>query len=163
MEKPSAATEQLVKLDSILDEYESSIGLPLYSADFHDPSVHKYMQMDRTSIEKLTLEECAEASLLLGSLSFHIQRSHNRELARVRWAETSIKSTTSGRENQYSGSWDSQYYQAIKDNDYTRKLLSIKKYAQQRADRLTYIASSIKNLADLFINLQKAKAGRRHE
>ena len=126
MEKPSVATEQLVKLDSILDEYESSIGLPLYSADFHDPSVHKYMQMDRTSVEKLTLEECAEASLLLGGLSFHIQRSHNREIARVQWAETSIKSTTSGRENQYSGSWDSQYHQAIKDNDYTRKLLSIK-------------------------------------
>lgn len=163
MEKPSVAKEQLGKLDSILDEYEATIGLPPYSGDFHDPSVHKYMQMDRTSIEKLTLEECAEASLLLGSLSFHVQRSHNREVARMKWAETSIKSSISGRENQYSGSWDSQYHQAINDNDYTRKLLAINKYAQQRSDRLTYVASSIKNLADLFMNLQKAKAGRRYE
>ena len=163
MEKPNTATEQLVKLDSILDEYESSIGLPSYAADFHEPSVHKYMQMDRTSMEKLTLEECAEASLLLGSLSFHVLRSQNREVARVQCAQTSLKSVISGKENQYSGSWDSQYHQAIKDNDYARKLLAIKKYAQQRADRRIHIASSIKNLADLFLNLQKAKAGRRYE
>ena len=163
MEKPNTATEQLVRLDSILDEYESSIGLPSYAADFHEPAVHEYMQMDRTSIEKLTLEECAEASLLLGSLSFHVLRSQNREVARVQWAQTSLKSVISGKENQYSGSWDSQYHQAIKDDDYTMKLLSIKKYAQQRADRLIHIASSIKNLADLFLNLQKAKAGRRYE
>jgi len=163
VEKPNTATEQLARLDSILDEYESSIGLPTYANDFHDPSVHKYMQMDRSLIEKLTLEECAEASLLLGSLSFHVLRSQNREVARVQWAQTSLKSVISGRENQYSGSWDSQYHQAIRDNDYARKLLSIKKYAQQRSDRLIHIASSIKNLADLFQNLQKARAGRRYE
>jgi len=163
VEKPNTATEQLVRLDSILDEYESSIGLPSYAADFHEPAVHGYMQMDRTSIEKLTLEECAEASLLLGSLSFHVLRSQNREVARVQWAQTSLKSVISGKESQYSGSWDSQYHQAIKDNDYARKLLAIKKYAQQRADRLIHIASSIKNMADLFLNLQKAKAGRRYE
>ena len=63
----------------------------------------------------------------------------------------------SGRELQYKGSWDSQYYQAVKEDGYASKLESIRVYAQQRADRLTYLASSVKNLSDLYINLQRAK------
>jgi hypothetical protein len=66
----------------------------------------------------------------------------------------------SGRELQYKGSWDSQYYQAIREDGYALKLESIKTYAQQRADRLTYLASSVKNLSDLFVNLQRAKISR---
>ena len=64
------------------------------------------------------------------------------------------------REAQYKGSWDSQYYQAVREDGYACKLESIKTYAQQRADRLTYLASSVKNLSDLFVNLQRAKINR---
>lgn len=157
------AKEQLDKLDSALDAYEKGMGLPLYSAESQDESVKKYMALSRTEIEKLTLEECAEAALLLGGFSFYLQRSYNREIARVNWAESSLKSMISGRESQYSGSWDSQYHQAVKNDGHSSKLLRIKRYAQQRADRLTYLSTSVKNLSDLFTNLQRAKAGRRHE
>ena len=99
----------------------------------------------------------AEAALLLGGFSFYLQRSYNREIARVNWASSNLKKMIAGKERQYSGSWDSQYYQAVKEDSYAIKLESIKTYAQQRADRLTYLASSIKNLSDLYINLQRAK------
>jgi hypothetical protein len=111
-------------------------------------------------MEKLTVDQCAEAALALGGFSFYLQRSYNREVARVNWAEGAIRSVISGRESQYRGSWDSQYYQAANEDGYTKKLLAIKKYAQQRADRLTYLASSTKNLSDLYINLQRAKINR---
>jgi hypothetical protein len=111
-------------------------------------------------MEKLTVDECAEAALLLGGFSFYLQRSYNREIARVNWASSNLKRMMSGRELQYKGSWDSQYYQAIREDGYALKLESIKTYAQQRADRLTYLASSVKNLSDLFVNLQRAKISR---
>lgn len=160
MEIPNKPKERLDQIDKVLDEYESNLGLGSYAGDFHDQSVKQYMSMPRQQMEKLTVDECAEAALLLGGFSFYLQRSYNREIARVNWASSNLKRMMSGRELQYKGSWDSQYYQAIREDGYALKLESIKTYAQQRADRLTYLASSVKNLSDLFVNLQRAKISR---
>ena len=160
MEVENTAKERLDQIDSVLDEYESNLGLSSYAGDFHDQSVKQYMGMPRQQMEKLTVEECAEAALLLGGFSFYLQRSYNREMARVNWAHSNLKKMMSGKEIQYKGSWDSQYYQAVKGDSYARKLDSIRTYAQQRADRLTYLASSVKNLSDLYMNLQRAKINR---
>jgi len=160
METKDTAKERLEQIDSVLDEYEGKLGIGCYSEDFHDQSVKKYMSMPRQQMEKLTVEECAEAALLLGGFSFYLQRSYNREMARANWATSNLKKMISGRESQYSGSWDSQYYQAIKEDAYASKLDNIKTYAQQRADRLTYLATSVKNLSDLYINLQRSKINR---
>jgi hypothetical protein len=145
------------KIDEILDEYESSIGLSKFKEKAIDDEVKKYLSMDRNQIEKLSVQECGEAALMLGGLSFHIQRCFNREMSRVNWADGLLKKTISGEELQYRGSWESQYNQAIKNNDYANDLLKLKNYAKQRADRLTYLASSAKNMSDLYKNLQMAK------
>ena len=160
METQNQPQERLEHVDSVLDEYEGSLGMSQYTSEFHDPSVKNYMSMPRQQMEKLTVEECAEAALLLGGFSFYLQRSYNREVARVNWANSCIKNMLAGRESQYSGSWDSQYNQAIKEDGYASKLKKIQVYAQQRADRLTYLANSVKNISDLFVNLQRAKVNR---
>ena len=160
MEIPNKPKERLDQIDNGLDAYESNLGLGSYAGDFHHQSVKQYMNMPRQQMEKLTVDECAEAALLLGGFSFYLQRSYNREIARVNWASSNLKRMMSGRELQYKGSWDSQYYQAIREDGYALKLESIKTYAQQSADRLTYLASSVKNLSDLFVNLQRAKISR---
>jgi hypothetical protein len=157
VEKKNLAKQQLEDVDNVLDGYESSLGLPVFKGEFYDNSVKKYMQLSRDQIEKLTPDECAQAALLLASLSFHIQRSYNREIARVNWSTQILKTTVAGREQAYRGSWESQFNQAIKEDGYTSKVLSIKRYAQQRADRITYLSTSIKNMSDLFVNVQKAK------
>jgi hypothetical protein len=160
MEIKNTAKERLDQVEAVLDEYEGKLGIGGYSEDFHDQSVKKYMSMSRQQMEKITVEECAEAALLLGGFSFYLQRSYNREVARVNWATSNLKKMISGREDQYRGSWDSQYYQAVKEDGYATKLDNIKTYAQQRADRLTYLATSVKNLSDLYINLQRSKINR---
>jgi len=159
MEKEnSGPLEQMKILDSALDEYESRIGLPLFVEDSTDETeVQKYLSMSREQMERLNLQDCAQAAILLGSFSFHIQRCHNRESARVKWADNRLKALVSGKEQQYKGSWDSQFNQAVKDDDFARGLLKLKNYAQQRADRLTYLSTSVKNISDLFVNLQRAK------
>lgn len=157
MEAKNTASEQLKKLDSILDEYERSLGISEFADQFQDDSAKKYMSLSRLQIEKLTPSECAEAALLLGALSFHMQRAYNREVARVNWAKQTLRSTISGREQSYRGSWESQFNQAVNEDSYTRKMLAIQKYAQQRVDRLTYLASSIKNISDIFLAVQRAK------
>lgn len=153
-----ALVEKMEKIDSILDEYENSIGLSTYQIDFpNSNTANAYINMSRDQIEKMSIEGCAEAAYILGSLSFHIQRSMNREVARLNWAKTTIKEIICKRSSQYNGTWGNQDMQATLDNDASRKLHDIQKYCQQRIDRLTYLSNSIKNMSDLFINLQRAK------
>ena len=73
MEIPNKPKERLDQIDKVLDEYESSLGLVSYAGDFHDQSVKQYMNMPRQQMEKLTVDECAEAALLLGGFSFYLQ------------------------------------------------------------------------------------------
>ena len=91
MEIQNTAKERLDQIDAVLDEYEGKLGIGKYSEDFHDQSVKQYMGMSRQQMEKLTIEECAEAALLLGGFSFYLQRSYNREVARVNWASSPDK------------------------------------------------------------------------
>ena len=79
-----ALIEKMDRIDTILDEYESSIGLATYQNEFANTNTaYAYMNMSRDQIEKMDIEGCAEAAYILGSLSFHLQRSINRETARL--------------------------------------------------------------------------------
>ena len=158
MEKSDYAKEQLAKLDAVLDEYELSLGLPTFNEGFHEDTAKHYLQLSRNQIENLTPDQCGEAALLLASLSFYLQRSYNREVARVNWADKTLKTCIAGREQSYKGSWESQFNQAVKEDTYTNKIANIKRYAQQRADRINYLSSSIKNVSDIFLSVQKSKA-----
>ena len=79
-------------------------------------------------------------------------------MARINWADKTLKTCIAGREQSYKGSWESQFNQAVKEDTYTSKISDIKRYAQQRADRTNYLSSSIKNISDIFLNVQRAKA-----
>jgi len=144
-------------VDRILDEYENKIGLSKYEDDINDNGAQKYLSLSREEMERLDLEDCAEISVVLNSLAYHIQRCHNRETSRVFWANSQLKQLVSGKETQFSGSWESQYNQAIQSDDYTRKLYSIYQHAKQRAERLSFLANSIKSVGESFVNLQRAK------
>lgn len=145
--------------DNVLDEYEKSIGIGTYASNiFSEDELNLYFQMPRNQIEKLTPEECVEIAYRLGQFSLHIQRTINRELARVNWAEELIKETIADELNSYKGyGYVEKSIQAIKHNDKASALNRIKRYAKQRSDRLQYIANSIKNLSDIMMTVSKTK------
>jgi hypothetical protein len=151
--------EEISYWDKILDEYESSLGMPSYVADsISESELQHYLSMNRSDLEKLTPVDCAEIGYRLAQYSFHIQRSINRELSRVNWVEENIKMVIAEDINNYKGyGYVEKSYQAIKNNSRALSLQKVKTYAKQRSDRLSYIANSIKNLADTIINVQKAK------
>jgi len=150
--------DRLDKLDEVLNEYEKGLGLPAFIEGQEDTEVQRYLSLGPRDREKLTLEDCAEAALVLGNYAFYLQRALNRENARINWATAVLKEFISGRESQYTGSWESQFNQAVGEDSYTRKVLTIKRYAQQRADRVNYLSSSVKNIGDIFLSVQRSKA-----
>ena len=151
--------EQVNEWDKILDEYEKSIGLGTYRPDsFSEEELNSYFQMSRDELEKTTPEVCGEIAYRLGQFAFHVQRSINRELSRLNWADESIKETIAEEINNYKGyGYIEKASQAIKNNEKASALNKIKKYAKQRSDRLQYLANSIKHLSDIMLSIQRAK------
>lgn len=154
-----SASDQISYWDKILDEYENTIGLPSYeNTVLPESELNQYLTMDRTVLEKLSPEDCAQISYRLVQFAFHIQRTLNRELARYNWADETLKETIADEINNYKGyGYIEKSSQAIKHNDKANALNKIKKYAKQRSDRLSYIASSVKNLSDILLSVQKVK------
>jgi hypothetical protein len=151
--------EQVNEWDRVLDEYEQGLGLGLYKSDiFSETELNGYFQMSRDELEKTTPEVCGEIAYRLGQFAFHMQRSLNRELSRVNWAEETIKETIAEEINNYKGyGYIEKSSQAIKNNEKATALNKIKKYAKQRSDRLQYLANSIKHLSDIMLSIQKTK------
>ena len=50
MEKQDLAKQQLEKLDSILDEYECSLGISMFSDQPDEESAKKYLRLSREHI-----------------------------------------------------------------------------------------------------------------
>lgn len=155
--------EEVSEWDKILDEYETSIGMPKYIPDsMPELELNNYLTMSRDSLEKLTVEDCGQIAYRLGQFAFHIQRTINRETARFNWAEETIKEIIADDINNYKGyGYIEKSSQAIKHNDKAASLQKIKKYAKQRSDRLTYIATSVKNLSDILLSIIRLK-GMKH-
>jgi hypothetical protein len=151
--------EEVQYWDSILDEYENSLGLPTYNYNsMSETELNEYLSMNRDALEKLSPEDCAQIAYRLAQFAFHLQRTINREAARYNWSEENIKEVIADELNQYKGyGYIEKSLQAIKHNDKASSLNNIKKYAKQRMDRLSYLANSIKNLSDIIISVQKTK------
>lgn len=153
------AKEEVQYWDTILDEYENSISIPKYRSDIlAESELNDYITMNRDTIEKLSPEDCAQIAYRLAQFAFHVQRTLNREIARHNWSEEVIKETIADEVNNYKGyGYIEKSLQAIKHNDKAKSLNSIKKYAKQRIDRLSYLSNSIKNLSDIILAVQKTK------
>lgn len=156
------AKEELNDWDTLLDQYENSVGLAKYNPlVLSEDELNKYLTMSRDELEKLTPEDCGQISYRLAQFSFHIQRTINREIARYNWADETTKELIADEINNYKGyGYVEKSYQAIKHNDKALAINKIKKYAKQRTDRLSYLANGIKNLSDILISIQRIKVSK---
>ena len=157
--KAMTAKDEIAYWDNILDEYENSIGLPKYKASvLSEDELSQYLTMTRDEIEKLTPEDCGQIAYRLSQFSFHTQRTINREQARFDWAEDTIKSIIADEINSYKGyGYIEKSSQAIKHNEKASAIDKIKKYAKQRLNRLSYLATSINNMSNILLSVQKLK------
>lgn len=158
MNKEDATTE-MNRRDDLLDEYEKGLGL----VSVQPADISEYLNYTRDQLEKLTPAQCAETSYLLIQYAFFLQRSYNKEMARLNWAKATSKEILAESMGNYKAySYEERFYQAAKENAYASKLISIQKYCQQRVDRLNFLSASIKSLADCLKSIQINKVGK-HE
>ncbi len=152
--------ESMENIDKILDEYECTLGLPKYKSLENDDKfraeLEGYLHMDRTTIEALTPDTCSEISLRLNQFAFNIQRSQNREKARMKWAISYAKRIVA-RDLNDGWSFEEKFLKAVANNDAAQKLIQIRDYCEQRMDRLDFLSQSLKELANSFKSIEFGK------
>jgi len=154
------AKDKLVKIDSILDDYEKKSGLPTCKSPGTEEELESYLNLDRKGMEALQAENCAEIGTRLAQYSFYLQRLYNREKARVIWAKQQLTDTIAKSLGDYDKftKFDVKVALIIKENAYADSLQKIVTYAEQRTQRLEFLATSIKHIADAMKNMQMAKS-----
>lgn len=149
------AKSVMEKIDAALADYEKASGLPSITPN---SEAEQYLNMSHKELQPMTAELCGEAAVVLAQYSFHLQRCYNSELARITWAEDSIRRTITDSINQVRGaSFEERKMQATKQNEYAFKLDQIRTWAKCRADKLSYLASKVEFLARTFLDLQQTK------
>ena len=154
----NSAEERMNKVDLLLDQYERELNLPEYNKADH-AEVSKYLSINRQDISKLTPDESAEIEIVLKRYAFYIQRFLNKEVSRVNWANDALKIMVADSVDQYSGySYAERFHKAIKNNAAALKVFTLKNKAQQKVDRLQFIANSVKDIANAFSSLRYVKS-----
>jgi len=154
------------QVQQLLDEYEIKIGLPRSTVFIDSEEIQKYLNMKRNEIEKLTGEDCAQISYRLAQFSFYLQRTCNREQARINWADHELNAIVMTKIPQYSSTGgqytkhEVAFHLALQENEVAQKLDKIKSIASQRVNRLNYLSTSLKHLSDIMLANQKAKSYR---
>lgn len=160
MSEEITAKDKLTRIDQILDEYEKKSGLPICKAPGTEAELEGYLSMDRSGMEALQMEDCAAIGYRMAQYSFYIQRLYNREKARVVWATQQLTEIVAKSLDSYDKymKFEVKVALIIKENNYAESLQRILTYAEQRAQRLEFLATSIKNIGDAMKNMQMAKA-----
>ena len=149
METEGDGSDNLTKnLDRALDEYEKAIGLNYTSIT---DEAEKYLTYSQAQIEKMTHQECASASILLSQLSFHLQRSVNKERARAGWCGAKIREFTGRKMSGYVAySYEERREMALSESDVSQKLERLRVQVLARVDRLTELTFPINAMSKTF-------------
>ena len=152
-------TEQMDKIQTVLDEYEKSVGLNI---NYHENSfddIDTYMNMDRTALNKLMPEDCAEISYRLSQQSFFIQKAINKEQSRITWAKGYINTIVAKEISSYD-KWikhESKVCLICENNSVANMLQKIVQFAQQRVDRLSFYTNGLHSLSHAIESVGRAK------
>lgn len=136
-------------VQSVLDEYESEIGLPRYAKDaFED--IDEYFNLTKTELHKLGPEDCAEIGIRLCQFALYTQQKLNTELSRCAWAEHELKNLVSPLLVDYDKfiKYENKVALICLENEAAKKLDKIISYTQQRINRLQFISGNIRNLSE---------------
>lgn len=157
----SSAEARLSQVTDSLDGYAENLGLPKTLAGTVENEVGRLLDMAPEVLWKLSGTECGEAAFLLTRFAMHLQNAVNREQARVRWSEESVKKIIAPTVGQQKGySYEERKMAAIRENDAATKIESLRVKAQLRIDRISYLSAKVESLAKALISLQQSKRGR---
>lgn len=158
---PKTIDEKVSDLDTILDTFELSCGLPSVGHKDLETEAKRLLESPPEITSKMSSEQCGEAAITLQKFAFFLQKTVNRESSKMKWAEATMLKTISGDILFQKGyGFEERKLAAIKNNDAATKLQNLKIKHELRAERICYLSSKIESLSKAFLELQKSKRGK---
>lgn len=152
---PKNAEARLAEADRLLDQYERSLGLPAAFDGEVEKEATRLLNLPPSVLKKMSAGECGEAAFCLRQFARHLQRSINRELARVAWAEENIKAVIAKTVHQYRGaSFEERKLQAVRENEAASALDKVRVHAKLRVERVSFLAAKVGDEAEALRGLQ---------
>ena len=155
----SLAVQKMDETIDVLDDYETSNGLPKIKDPGTEEELQQYLTMNRDIVEKLTVEQCGNIAYRIKQYAFYMQRLYNRERGRLLWAATQLNKEVSAKIHNYDQfmKYPNKVACIARDDSHVKNLYNIHTHSKQRMQRLTYLSNSIKDMGDTLLSLQRAK------
>ena len=157
--------ERIQKLDVMLDEYDSKVGVSAFKYDNQIENVLNYTQTD---IRALAIEECGEDGYRLLRHAGYIQKECNRINARIRWLQRCVDIEIASRIKDYGTQYTSYNEKMfLVSNDptkiYMKKLQDLIMHCEIRKEELSFLSSKVASMAQVLIEQKHAKRQQKWE
>jgi hypothetical protein len=145
--------------DSNLDSFLEKLGV---NSNFTEDDVgvesRRWLNLSPSQLRKCSLNEVGEGAYVLSQLAFRLQIAMNRENARMKWAEESIKKIISPVIGQYVGTtYDERRVAAIRDNDAANKLDKVRVDSMAKGERLLFLSSKVESMSRSLMSLKNTR------
>lgn len=153
-QKPSAS-QLLDNLNSRLDSFETSIGLPVHRKD---SEVDRFMGISPAELRTMTPEDVGEGAFILRRYALYLQRLYNREVATVNRVDAAIRKVITNEVGQHrAASAEERRDLAVAGNEHASKLRDLRHYHQACLDQLNYQSKLVGDMAHSLEELQRSK------
>jgi hypothetical protein len=157
---PPTSQQRLDETDRLLDEYERTLGLPAAFDKEVEREATRLLNLSPSVLRKMSAQECGEAAFTLRQFSRHLQRSVNREQARVAWCEENIDAIIAKEVHKYAGaSFVERKLKAVRENEAAAKIDRLRVHAKLRVERVSFLAAKVGDEAEALKSLQFTKRG----
>lgn len=137
---------------------DARLGIPGVGED--DVGAARYLSMKEADYRALTPEELMPAAATLASFAFGVQNEQSLQAAKAARLNRAIRKEASKTIDQYVGYGDERLFKAIQGSEILSAMESQYVDAQQKADRLAWLAKSAERLGAIFESMSRQRSRR---
>ena len=144
-----------------LQQFEGAVGL----GSIGPTEVDKWLSISPQKLNKMSAEDCAEASYLLTQEATFVQSQINTLQSKIDWCNRKINSIIAPIiKNQITRYMENELKRAyaVKQDDVAERLQQIANEASSYHSRLIYIPNSLRAQADKLTKYQELKRGQNY-
>lgn len=152
-----AVDERLKEAESILNEYDSRF---LVNKLIVNPEVDNILEMKQNELRALSREDCFNYAFILAQFAAALQKEHNRQYAKLKWANHNLDIVVGSEYANYGDKftkYEVKKILIIEDNIYAKTLNKIILDAITKLEEFNFISTRISNMSDILKEYGKGK------
>jgi hypothetical protein len=149
--------DKLKQAEKMLDEFEEIHNL---NRVVIPNEIEDILNLSHAQLEKLQGMDCAVYSFQLSQFAYYIQRTYNKESSTLKWINNQIDNFVASHWSDFDSytKYEMRPRLIARENEVLAKLLRQASFYEQKMERMSFLGSSISNMAEKMKSLQMAKS-----